>query len=169
MKRREALLKFRLIGIVMFGIGLISSCTNTPKEETTIVEEALVVEEVEVLSPRDSLIINRQIMVIADTENPTDFELKHSPEITLGENGPKGFTQVNVSIGQKGIIHPVEENHWVDFISLYADDKKVGHIEYEAGMSRGYASFYISTEGVSNITAEAGCNLHGIWKSAISL
>jgi superoxide reductase len=165
---------------VLFNLGLASvilmtavSCTPQAKEESKaenkqeIITEEVVVEET--LSRRDSLIINRQIMEIVNHDQPTDFELKHSPEITLGEKGPKGFTQVNISVGQSGIIHPVEDEHWIDFISLYADGVKVGYIEYEAGISRGYASFYVALENVSELSAEAGCNLHGIWKSTLSL
>ena len=173
MKRKRALNFIGVLVIVVFTMSLAISCTNDVQEKATVTEEETVVEETvketEVMSERDKLIINREIMNFADMDNPTDHELKHTPEITLGEKDLNGFTQVNVSIGQSGIIHPVVDNHWVDFITVYADNVKVGHIEYEAGLSRGYTSFFINLESVKEIKAEAGCNLHGIWQSALPL
>lgn len=109
------------------------------------------------------LIINRQKMSFADPENPTDFELKHTPEITFLDTDDNGFTQVKIHIGSKGIVHPTEANHWIDYIKIYNNEKLVVFTEYENGPIRGYAQYYIKLAKGDNLLVEAGCNLHGIW------
>ena len=113
--------------------------------------------------------MNRIKMKIQDPEKPTEHELKHSPEIKLGEIDTKGFTTVEISIGQKGIIHPSVDNHWIDYIELWADGKLVGKTELEASISRGFDSYKVNLKGVTKLTAIAGCNLHGIWEDSISI
>lgn len=112
---------------------------------------------------------NRNEMMAKDSKNMTKGELKHSPLITIKEKDAKGYTLVEITVGQKGIIHPSTQNHWIDFIELYADDKLVGRANLEAEISRGLAHFSVKLDGVKNIKSKAGCNLHGIWTTIISL
>ena len=105
-------------------------------------------------------------------ENPnklTPSELKHTPLITLKEKDEKGYTAVEITVGQGGIIHPSTKDHWIDFIELYADGKLVGKNVLEAEISRGVTLFGVKLDGVHKLTAKAGCNLHGIWSSEVSL
>jgi len=105
-------------------------------------------------------------------ENPnklTPSELKHTPLITLKEKDEKGYTAIEITVGQGGIIHPSTKDHWIDFIELYADGKLVGKNVLEAEISRGVTLFGVKLEGVKKLTAKAGCNLHGIWSSEVSL
>ena len=96
-------------------------------------------------------------------------ELKHSPLITLKEKDAKGYTLVEVLVGQGGIIHPSTPDHWIDFIELYADGKLVGKSTLEPEISRGAASFALKLDGVKELKAKAGCNLHGIWTSTFAV
>lgn len=57
------------------------------------------------------LIVNTMDMKIKNPDSPTKGELKHSPEITIGKVDSKGFTQVEVVVGQEGIIHPSNSKH----------------------------------------------------------
>lgn len=109
------------------------------------------------------LIINRQKMSIVDPKNPTDFELKHTPEITFLEADGKGFTRVKIHMGSKGIVHPTEENHWIDYIKIFNNDKLVSFTEFENGPIRGYAEYFVKLAKGDIVLVEAGCNLHGIW------
>lgn len=107
-----------------------------------------------------------------EPENPEKLdagELKHTPSITLAGKDAKGYTPVQITVGQGGIIHPSTPDHWIDFIELYADDKLVGRSELEAEISRGMAAFAVKLEGVKVLKARAGCNLHGIWTSRVTL
>ncbi|MBN2815535.1 MAG: twin-arginine translocation pathway signal protein [Campylobacterales bacterium] len=105
-------------------------------------------------------------------ENPnklTKDELKHTPLITLKEKDEKGYTAVEITVGQGGIIHPSTKDHWIDFIELYADSTLVGKNVLEGEISRGLTLFGVKLEGVKKLTAKAGCNLHGIWSSELTL
>lgn len=117
----------------------------------------------------ESLIVNRLDMKPENPAKPTDFELKHLPQITVKEKDASGYTMVEVTVGQGGIIHPSTPDHWIDFISLYADDKLVGKNMLEAEISRGAASFAVKLDNVKTLTSKAGCNLHGIWSSTVTL
>jgi len=112
---------------------------------------------------------NRNIMSIKDAKNPTKAELKHTPQITIGKKDAKGYTQIDITVGQGGIIHPSTKGHWIDFIKLHADNKLVGISELMAEISRGATSFSVKLDGVKNLTATAGCNLHGVWSSTLKV
>ena len=112
---------------------------------------------------------NRYKYSIKDSKNPTKAELKHSPRVTLGDKDKNGYTQVDITVGQKGIIHPSVASHWIDFIVLYADGKLVGKNTLEPVISRGFSGFAVKLDDVKSLTAEAGCNLHGVWKTTIKL
>ena len=112
---------------------------------------------------------NRNLMTPKDAKNMTKGELKHTPQITLGDKDANGYTLVEITVGQGGIIHPSTKGHWIDFITLYVDKKIVGSTELQAEISRGAAAFRVKLDGASFVTANAGCNLHGIWASTIAL
>ena len=105
-------------------------------------------------------------------KNPSKMEkgeLKHSPKITIKEKDAKGYTLVEINVGQGGIIHPSTPDHWIDFISLSADGILIGKSTLEPEISRGTASFSVKLDNVKSLTARAGCNLHGIWTTTISV
>ena len=105
-------------------------------------------------------------------KNPAKLEkgeLKHSPLITLKSKDAKGYTMVEILVGQGGIIHPSTPDHWIDFIELYADGKLVGKSTLEAEISRGAASFALKLDSVKELKAKSGCNLHGIWTSTLKV
>jgi len=114
-------------------------------------------------------VMNRVEMKPQDAAKPIDFELKHLPQVTLKDKDASGYTLVEITVGQGGIIHPSVADHWIDFISLYADDKPVGTTTLEAVTSRGATSFAVKLDGVKTLTAKAGCNLHGIWTTTVTL
>ena len=112
---------------------------------------------------------NRKLMTPKNPKNLTKGELKHTPQITLGNKDVNGYTLVEITVGQGGIIHPSVKGHWIDFISLYVDQKLVGQTELEAEISRGAAAFRVKLDGAKYITANSGCNIHGIWASTHTL
>lgn len=96
-------------------------------------------------------------------------ELKHSPLITLKDKDAKGYTLVEILVGQGGIIHPSTQDHWIDFIELYADGKLVGKSTLEPEISRGATAFALKLDNVKELKAKAGCNLHGIWTTNLAV
>lgn len=112
---------------------------------------------------------NRAEMKPKDPKNMAKGELKHTPLITVKEKDAKGYTFVEITVGQGGIIHPSTQDHWIDFIKLYADDKLVGKSTLEPEISRGGAGFFVKLDGVKTLKARSGCNQHGIWTSVVAL
>jgi len=96
-------------------------------------------------------------------------ELKHSPLITLKNKDANGYTLVEILVGQGGIIHPSTQDHWIDFIELYADSKLVGKSILEPEISRGATAFALKLDNVKELKAKAGCNLHGIWTTTLKI
>ncbi len=113
--------------------------------------------------------MNRMEMKPKDPKKMEKGELKHSPLVTLKEKDAKGYTLVEITVGQGGIIHPSTADHWIDFIELYADDKLVGKSALEPEISRGAASFAVKLDNVKVLKARSGCNLHGIWTTTVTL
>ena len=113
--------------------------------------------------------MNRMIMKPKDPKNMEKGELKHTPQITIREKDAKGYTLVEITVGQGGIMHPSTPDHWIDFISLHADDKLIGKNMLEPEVSRGATSFSVKLDGVKALKATSGCNLHGIWSSTLTV
>ncbi len=168
---RRKVVKTLGISAALLITGLISACKggdDKSKKEIQELRDSLKETANKSKSERDKKIVNRTEMNFQDSENPTDFELKHTPKIKLGSKDELSFTEVKITVGT-GIIHPTKVDHWIDFIKLYADDNLVGDVEFEAGKASGYSVFKIKTEGVHKLKAVIGCNLHGIWHSEIEL
>ena len=113
--------------------------------------------------------MNRMEMKPKDPAKMDKGELKHSPLITVKEKDANGYTMVEITVGQGGIIHPSTPDHWIDFIELYADDKPVGKNTLEPEISRGATSFAVKLDNVKTLKAKAGCNQHGIWTTIVTL
>jgi len=113
--------------------------------------------------------MNRMEMKPKDPKNMSKGELKHTPQITIKEKDAKGYTRIEITTGQGGIIHPSTQDHWIDFISLHADDTLVGKNTLEPEISRGATSFYVKLDNVKTLKATSGCNLHGVWSSTLTV
>ena len=115
------------------------------------------------------LVVNTMDIKLKDPANPTKGELKHSPEIKLGSKDAKGYTVVEVNIGQAGIIHPSTANHWIYEIELFADGKKVSTVSLEPEISRGYLATRVNLTSVKTLSAVSSCNLHGNYTASINV
>lgn len=117
----------------------------------------------------EKLIVNKKDMAPKDPKNLTDAEAKHTPLITIGAADAKGFSLVEVNIGQRGIIHPSTANHWIYAIELYADGKIVAKVDLEPTTSRGYLASRVNLAGIKEISSISRCNLHGNYTAVITL
>ena len=172
MNRREMLKKSGVLALVG-ATGLAAACAPTTDPEvkqTTDVDSTETQPETQAveLSERDKLIVNRTKMTFADPENPTDHELKHTPDISFGEMDKDGFVAIHVILGMKGIIHPAIPEHWIDYLTFHVNDKKISHIENENGPVRGAAGVLAKLSSGDVVKVEAGCNLHGIWENSVT-
>jgi superoxide reductase len=155
---------------VLAGISLIimfTYCGNDDEAEDTETDTTEVVEKVK--KTREELIINRDTMSIANLDSITDFESKHTPDIIVGETNDDMLTEVTISFGINGIIHPSEDNHWLDYVKIFLDGQLAETQEKDPGPGSQTYEFLLDLSNVKEIKAEAGCNLHGIWFNTKSL
>ncbi len=149
------------MGVAGIGTSLLSNCKDNDNKGDHEGKQQIVQKE--------KANKNRQRMNIKDAEHPTKLELKHTPEISLGDKDAKGFTKVEITVGSKNIIHPAVKDHWIDYLKLYKDGELVGHLAIEPGMARGFSGFRVKLDGAKVLKAEIGCNLHGIWENTLTL
>lgn len=87
------------------------------------------------------------------TENTVDASKeKHVPVIEKVEGGYK------VTVGS--VAHPMEENHYIEWIELLADGK--AYRQFLRPGAAAEAVFYITA---ATVTARELCNLHGQWSA----
>jgi superoxide reductase len=87
------------------------------------------------------------------TENTVDAaQEKHVPVIEKTANGYK------VKIGS--VPHPMEENHYIEWVSICAGGKTYRKYLNPGDMPE--AEFCIEAD---DVTAHEYCNLHGLWKA----
>jgi superoxide reductase len=156
MKRRDALKKLGILGVIAAGAPAMARAVEEKKF-------------CDVYTKYSPLIHNRTKMHIKDPAHPTKGELKHTPEIKVGDKDANGYTLVEITVGSKGIIHPSTSTHWIDFIELYKDGELVDRVVFEPGKAMGYAAFRVKLDGAKTLRAVEGCNLHGIWENTITL
>ncbi|MEI7510992.1 MAG: desulfoferrodoxin family protein [Candidatus Peregrinibacteria bacterium] len=90
-----------------------------------------------------------------DPTSLTDSERKHIPHITIEGN------MVTVVCGD-GILHPMEEDHYIVYIELFRGDESLAKKMLNPG-DEPKAVFEV--DDTENLRAEELCNLHGIWGS----
>ena len=93
----------------------------------------------------------QQPMELLDEKTADATTEKHVPVIEKTDDGYK------VTVGTT--LHPMEENHYIQWIELLADGKA-----YRQFLNPGdapQAAFNITADSV---TAREHCNVHGLWK-----
>jgi desulfoferrodoxin-like iron-binding protein len=158
------------IAVIFFTVFAVSCNQMSEKKDNkdTVVEKEVILNKP---SNEDykKLIVNRDTFQIKDAKKPTDFELKHTPEIIIGDVNEKGLTKVSVSIGSKGIIHPSIPEHWIDFVEVKVDDSQIEKIINAPGENTNKAEFYLNLKNAKIINCTIGCNLHGIWSNSLKI
>lgn len=81
---------------------------------------------------------------------------KHVPAVTIEGN------KVCVNIGS--IDHPMEEQHYIQFICLVKEDSYDIHPLHPGDAP--HADFYLG-EGEKAVSVYEFCNIHGLWKTDI--
>lgn len=160
-------LKISTLLAAIAAVLFIGSCAPEESEDNadTLVEatDSAKIDKPE--KTREELITNRDTMLPANPDSITDFEYKHTPDISFGEKDADGKTEINVKVGSNGIQHPSETEHWIDYISLYIDGEKIERKEMPNDGSAPQTSFKADLSEAKEVTVWAGCNIHGIWKN----
>jgi len=93
-----------------------------------------------------------QKMELINPKTQDEGKEKHVPVIEKTENG------IKVKIG--AVPHPMEEEHYIQFIEVIADNK-IYRQELKPGDAP-EAEFLLKSE---QVLARENCNIHGLWKS----
>lgn len=105
----------------------------------------------------------QEVHSIEDIDTATDFELKHTPNISLEEMA--SGQRIRVSIGLKGIEHPQVPEHFIEWIRLFDGSEPMG--EQLFGPDEEPVATFEIERSSSQVIAQALCNLHGIWEARL--
>ncbi|MEJ6951208.1 class II SORL domain-containing protein [Natronospora cellulosivora (SeqCode)] len=100
-----------------------------------------------------------------DEANKTALEKKHVPFIQAPETVKKGeYFDVKVRMGEE-IDHPMEAEHFIQYLDLYADYYHLSRISFTPE-SKAEVTFTIKLEESCTLRAYELCNIHGQWEAA---
>ena len=103
----------------------------------------------------------------ADWANLADMAKKHVPvvEAPTKVKAKAAFT-VKVKVGGiDGVEHPNTLGHWINWVELYAGERRISRVEFEPEMCNGYiVNLNVTLSETSTLRARAFCNLHGVWE-----
>lgn len=120
-------------------------------------------------APKEAFNQNDNVFIESE-ENAKEAAVKHIPSIkVIKECGliPEApCLDVLVRIGET--LHPMVEEHFIQFIDCYVDDKYVSRVLLTPGV---HASglFHIKVEGAQKIRIVEVCNKHGYWQAEADL
>lgn len=105
---------------------------------------------------------------VKDPEKMTGTELHHVPVLTApGKVKPGGPFMVEVKVGKE--LHDTNSGHRITEITLLAGNEPVGTAVFTSLFSRPSVAFLVSVDTPVTLIAQARCNLHGVWESAIDV
>lgn len=93
-----------------------------------------------------------------DPYNPSELEQKHVPILE------PNTISVKVTVGE--VRHPMEANHWIQYIELFADNESVGRIDLSP-TEEPEAEFEVDIPKIKKLSAQALCNQHGLWENEL--
>ena len=99
-----------------------------------------------------------------DPNNMTKGEKKHVPKITVKPGEP---VEVNVVVGE--IVHPMEEEHYITWIDVYFDGKKLSRTTLSPEAMAPCVSVKLTPGKSGMLTVVEECNLHGVWKNCVEI
>lgn len=101
-------------------------------------------------------------MILLEEKRLEEGNEKHLPVMEkLSTDVCKGGDGVKVKIGE--VSHPMEENHYIEWVEVKTKDDKVGKKFLKPGQSTEME--FHTRENIVEI--RAFCNVHGLWKKII--
>lgn len=111
---------------------------------------------VEVLhSGAGELVCCGQPMNLLEPKIHNEGEEKHLPVVEKTDNG------FQVKIG--AVDHPMEENHFIEWIGIKIDGKRGRKFLQPGEPAR--AEFFHQITDIAQVKAQAYCNVHGLWQN----
>lgn len=112
--------------------------------------------------------VKEKINKPVDSKNLSEGEKKHIPAIYVPKSIVAGEPfEVVVQVGY--IPHVMEDKHYIEWVELYLNDKKVGRAELSSRNKKAEATFTVEPEKTlkgkeCKLRALEQCNVHGLWE-----
>ena len=100
-----------------------------------------------------TLVCCGQNMTLMSEQTADSATEKHVPVVEAADNG------VKVTVGST--LHPMEENHYIEWIEVVADGK--AYREFLSPGSEPATEFPVSKESITSVREY--CSVHGLWKA----
>ncbi len=114
-------------------------------------------------APKENFIQNDNIFIDSQ-KNSSEAEVKHIPSIkivkTCGLRPEEGCIDALIRIG--ATLHPMLENHYIQFIDTYIDKQFIERIHLTPNGVNPAGCIHIKKEK-GLLTAVENCNVHGYW------
>lgn len=102
---------------------------------------------------------------VTDFANISDLEKKHHPTIECPDKAEAGeYFKVKITVG-KELAHPDENDHYIQWLELYAGDLFVSRVDFTPKLSKSPVTLGVKLEKTDKLRAIIRCNLHGLWES----
>ena len=103
-----------------------------------------------------------------DTTLNTPLEKLHKPKVRTPKTVNKNeLFFISVQVGEK--LHPMEEEHIIEWIEASIDGQKVFQAHLTPLMGEARMTFPLRLKKSAHIKVEAHCNLHGTWADEIEV
>jgi len=108
------------------------------------------------------LVCCNEPMVLLEEKTKDEGQEKHLPVIEkLPEDVCRGGDGYKIKVGE--VDHPMEEEHFIEWIEIKAEDGKRGKKYLKPGDAP-EAEFYTKKK---ILEIRAYCNIHGLWKTTL--
>lgn len=118
---------------------------------------------------RDKFTQNDMIFKESNEKSP-EAETKHIPIVTISKKcgliPESPCVDITVRVGKT--IHPMEEKHFITFIDCYQNEKYISRVILTPPSVYPAACFHLKNDG-GTITIVENCNIHGYWKTDMSM
>jgi superoxide reductase len=120
-------------------------------------------------APKEMFAQNDNIFIESKEKSP-EAEIKHIPEVSVvkacGLIPEESCTDVNIRIGKT--LHPMLENHFIQFIDAYLDEKFIERVKLTSNGVSPATCLHLKT-AAGKLSIVENCNLHGYWMTNVTL
>jgi superoxide reductase len=95
-----------------------------------------------------------------DLGTADDFTKKHTPHIDATRDGET--VTVTASVGHY-VPHPNTADHFIEWIELLVGECAVARFDFSAVAVTPKVTATLTLDPETTLTANASCNLHGVW------
>ena len=103
-------------------------------------------------------------------EKSPEAEVKHVPAVSVNRKcgiiPEEECFDVLARIG--ATLHPMQDKHYIQFVDCYQDDRYISRVAFTPNGVSPAACFHLKN-GAGVVTVVEKCNIHGYWKTDVTL